>query len=91
MPEAIVTELLKLGPMGALLVSLAYALYKMAVKYDELQVKRVLDVQQYAAQLLEANSKIVSAVSSVPVSLDSTKVTVSELKDEVRRLQERVH
>ena len=65
-PESV---LLAAGPLGAVIVGLAYALFRMAKRLDEVQEARTKDAQEMAKAGAEANEKLSDALGRIAAEM----------------------
>lgn len=73
-PDALVSALIEHGPIGILALAGCLATYKLAVKVDALQEKRVSDVE-----------KVTIHLQAVTVALDRNTDAMERLLDHVER------
>lgn len=65
-PESV---LLAAGPLGAVIVGLAYALFRVTKRLDEVQEARTKDAQEMARAGAEANEKLSDALGRIAAEM----------------------
>lgn len=65
-PESI---LLASGPLGAVIVALSYALFRVSKRLDEVQESRTKDAQEMARAGAEANEKLSEALGRIAAEM----------------------
>lgn len=77
-------ELLKLGPLGAILIVMGWYILRQDKIIKELQEKRTSDAKEYAQQMLGMNDKWNGTLNAVANSMEAQRDLMGELREMVR-------
>jgi hypothetical protein len=74
MPDAFIDAMLKNGPLGLVALVATFAAYKLALKVDNIQERRVTDVE-----------KVLAVVSAITAATDKNTEAIERLAERIGR------